>query len=96
MKLAPQLQMLDYGVIEPSPYVDPTVYAQSFSPEFPLVLSPLTEYEKTSNASVMQRDELAGYYSTGPEIPKSDLTPAKILGIIVGTILVYKFILKKG
>lgn len=102
MKLAPSYGLLDWGIIEPVPYVDPNavdpiVYTQAFSPEFLDVTSIANDgFQKTVNASVRQKDELAGQYSPAPEIPKSDLTLAKISMIVVGAILVYKFILKKG
>lgn len=98
MKLPPQMIAEEWGIIDPNQPVDPIVYTQVFSPEFPNSVTPnnSSAFQKTTDALVFQKDELAGVSSAPPEIPVQQPNLTRIVLIGVGLILVYKLILKKG
>lgn len=87
-----------YSDVPPSP-VDPAVYAQAFSPEYPDVRSLSDGFQKTVNANVSQKDDLAGHYSTPPELPKDQTDYKKILiYVVAGSIafFIYNKYLKRN
>ena len=79
----------DVLIIDKNNLNDPTVYAQAFSPEFPDVVSVGPSFQKTDNAYVTQQDDLAGYYSPPPELPKDQTDYKKILFYVVGGSLAF-------
>lgn len=75
---------------------NPESYRQAFSPEFPASWSVNDhQFQTTSNAQVMERDDLKGQYSPAPELPKNETDYSKILFFMVAGFIIYKFI-KKG
>lgn len=75
---------------------DPTVYAQAFDPNSPVVTIP-DGFQRTSNALVQLKDELAKQSAPAPIIIQNDNSNlVKILVLFVAGFLAYKFILKKG
>lgn len=101
MKMAPQMIAEEWGILDPNQNqtpVDPIVYTQSISPEYPEITTPNMNdvFKATTNALVKQFDALENSYSPPPQIPVEQPNLARIALIGVGMILIYKLIFKKG